>query len=33
MSIVFLAVPILSTYCTVKEIDILKVLKGKKKAE
>lgn len=33
MSVVFLAVPILSTYCTVKEIDILKALKGKKKEE
>lgn len=29
MSIIFLAVPILTTYCTVKDIDLIKVIKEK----
>lgn len=29
MSVIFLAVPILSTYCTVKEIDLIKLIKEK----
>lgn len=29
MSIIFLAVPILSTYCTVKEIDLLAIIKAR----
>lgn len=29
MSIIFLAVPILSTYCTVKDIDLFKIIKAR----
>ncbi|MCI8421004.1 MAG: hypothetical protein HFE34_01790 [Clostridia bacterium] len=29
MSVIFLALPILSTYCTVKEIDLIKLIKEK----